>query len=60
MEAHLWSWVISSNSPRSPVAVVVRRRLHDVSVMLDNVMTLECRAVVNKDPCESLCEVNVL
>lgn len=42
------------------MAVVVRRRLHDVSVMLDNVMTLKCRAVVNKDPCESVCEVNVL
>lgn len=40
--------------------VVVRRRLRDVSVMLDDVMTLKCRAVVNKDPCESVCEVNVL
>lgn len=40
--------------------VVVRRRLRDVSVMLDDVMTLKCRAVVNKDQCESVCEVNVL
>lgn len=36
------------------------RRLHNVSVMLENVMNLKCRAVVNKDPCESVCEVNVL
>lgn len=43
-----------------PPVVVVRRRLRDVSVMLDDVMTLKCRAVVNKDPCESVCEVNVL